>query len=139
MSSLSVDGGPFQPYTAPVTVDGLGDHSVRARAQNGAGLFTTTAAQSFSVVAGGTSRANIVVSNLDGVPFADRLVMSRIQTPVAAPGPVNVVHDVSTLRIANNGTEGLNVTSLGGDRPVRPGRRRSVAADARRARQHPST
>ena len=110
ITSISVDGAPFTAYTEPVKVTATGNHTVRARAQNGAGAFTTTALTSFRVVAAGAARGDIAVSNLDGVPFNDRLVMNRIQT-LDATVP-NVVHDVSTLRISNTGTDGLNVTGL---------------------------
>lgn len=68
----------------------------------------------------------IALENLDGAPFNDRLVMNRIQNP--EPGtnkfppppvgsgeccvPVNIVHDVSTLRIRNTGDLTLNITNL---------------------------
>ena len=54
---------------------------IRARAQDAAGNVTTTAVTNFSVAAAGASQAVITVENVDGVPFADRLVMNRIQTP----------------------------------------------------------
>ncbi len=123
LTSISIDGGPFVAYTAPVVVSDLGNHTVRARAQNGAGAFTTTATQSFTVVAGGASRGNVAVSNLDGVPFKDRLVMSRIQNLAQPPLPANVVHDVATLRISNTGTEGLNVGGAADHGSVRARRR----------------
>ena len=44
-------------YTAPVKVTATGNHTVRARAQDGAGNFTTTALTNFRVVAAGASRA----------------------------------------------------------------------------------
>ncbi|WP_036196277.1 malectin domain-containing carbohydrate-binding protein [Nocardioides aequoreus] len=110
ITSISIDNAPFTTYTAPVKVTEPGTHTVRARAQNGAGLFTTTAFTTFRVVTGGAARGDISVSNQDGVPFDDRLVMNRIQT-ISTTSP-NVVHDVSTLRISNTGPDGLNVTGL---------------------------
>ena len=112
-TSYSLDGAAFVPYTAPVVVDTVGSHTLRARAQDVAGNVTTTTATSFTVVADAPSLGRIAVSNGDGVPFDDRLVMSRIQTPeTGATVPANVVHDVSVLRIRNTGTGGLNVTGL---------------------------
>ncbi|GGL95159.1 hypothetical protein GCM10011594_13590 [Nakamurella endophytica] len=126
-TSYSLDNGAFAAYTAPVEVTALGTHTVRARALDVAGNVTTTTATSFSVVAATASKAEIVLENADEVPFADRLTMSRIQTPetgtrcrdttacdpVTGPFfPVNVVHDTATLRIRNTGTEPLNVTAL---------------------------
>ncbi len=52
--------------------------------------------------------AEISIENLDGVPFPDRLVMSRIQSGAGG----TVVHDVSTLRIHNTGSGALQVTGL---------------------------
>ncbi|PAP75964.1 malectin domain-containing carbohydrate-binding protein [Rubrivirga marina] len=49
--------------------------------------------------------------NLDGAPFPDRLVMSRIGT-LASPPPANGVHDVSKVRLHNDGTGPLTVSSL---------------------------
>ena len=43
ITSISVDGAPFTAYTEPVKITASGNHTVRARAQNGAGVFTTTA------------------------------------------------------------------------------------------------
>jgi fibronectin type 3 domain-containing protein/regulation of enolase protein 1 (concanavalin A-like superfamily) len=53
-------------------------------------------------------------ANQDGVPFADRLVFSRIrdhQVPNATTGYIdNTVHDISTLRVTNTGDQPLIVT-----------------------------
>jgi fibronectin type 3 domain-containing protein len=127
-SSYSVNGAAFTPYTAPVVLSTPGTYSVRARAQDVVGnVATTAAATTITIVAAGASKANVVIENGDGVPYADRLVMSRIQSPetgarcrdtaacdpVTGPFfPVNVTHDTSTLRIRNTGTEALNVTAL---------------------------
>jgi hypothetical protein len=108
--SISIDGAPFTTYAEPVKVSTTGTHTVRARAQNGAGTFTTTALSSFRVVTAGISRGDVSVTNLDGVPFQDRLVMNRIQTPSTTIP--NVVHDTASLRIRNTGVDGLNVTAL---------------------------
>jgi hypothetical protein len=56
------------------------------------------------------SKAEIELENLDGVPFPDRLVFNRIQTPNAQIP--NGVHDVAKLRIKNTGTDPLNVIGL---------------------------
>ncbi len=126
-SSYKLDGGAFTPYTEPVEVTALGAHTIQARALDVAGNLATSAVTNFSIVAAGASTAEITLENNDGVPFADRLVMNRIQSPqtgttcrdAAACDPVtgpffpaNIVHDVSTLLIRNTGTEPLNVTGL---------------------------
>jgi len=53
---------------------------------------------------------NIVAENLDGAPYADRMVFSRIQTPDPVKG--NSFHDRATLRIRNTGSGALDVTAL---------------------------
>ncbi|WP_218566277.1 malectin domain-containing carbohydrate-binding protein [Vallicoccus soli] len=126
-TSYSLDGGAFRTYTGPVEVTTTGAHTVRARAVDVAGNIATSATTTFSVVTAAPSTANVVLENVDGVPFADRLVMNRIQNPetgkrcrdtaacdpVTGPFfPVNGVHDVATLRIRNTGTDALNVTGL---------------------------
>ena len=54
------------------------------------------------------------IANQDGVPFADRLVFSRIrdhQVPNSTTGYIdNTVHDISTLRVTNTGDQPLVVT-----------------------------
>ncbi len=125
--SYKLDGGAFTVYTAPVDVTALGAHTIQVRALDVAGNIATSAVSNFSIIAAGASTAEIELENNDGVPFADRLTMNRIQTPqtgttckdAAACDPVtgpfypaNVVHDVSTLLIRNTGTEPLNVTGL---------------------------
>ena len=126
-TAYSLDGGAFVAYTGGVDVTAVGSHTVRARAQDVAGNVTTTATTTFSIVVAGASKAEIAIENGDGVPYTDRLTMSRIQTPetgkrckdtaacdpVTGPFfPVNVTHDVATLVIRNTGTEPLNVTGL---------------------------
>ncbi|MBJ7357901.1 malectin domain-containing carbohydrate-binding protein [Nocardioides sp.] len=125
-SSYSLDGAAFRPYSTPVEVTTLGAHTIRARAQDLAGNIATTTTTSFSVVAADASQAKAVVENGDGVPFPDRLTMSRIQSPQLgttcketgcdpATGPfipANSVHDTSSLVIRNTGSDGLNVTDL---------------------------
>jgi N-acetylneuraminic acid mutarotase len=51
---------------------------------------------------------NITITNLDGVPFNDRLVFHRINTLVTT----HLVHNRSTLRLANNGTQAVTIDSL---------------------------
>ncbi len=110
-TAYSLDGGAFQAYTSPFIVSTLGSHSIRARAIDGAGNATTTTLQNFSIVA---SNGDIAIQNLDGVPFADRLVFSRIQTPEDGTGtvPANSVHDVAVLRITNVGPDPVGIISL---------------------------
>ena len=52
----------------------------------------------------------IGLQNLDGAPFSDRLVLSRIGTP--DPDFPNFVHDRGSVRIWNTGTSALSVTQL---------------------------
>ncbi|GAA1844567.1 malectin domain-containing carbohydrate-binding protein [Microlunatus capsulatus] len=123
--TYSLDNGPFVPWTAAVKVTAGGQHTVRARASDVAGNVATPPTTTFTVVTAGSSTAQVVLENGDGVPFADRLVMNRIQNPergttckTAGCGPTgpfipaNVVHDTATLVVRNTGTEALNVTGL---------------------------
>ncbi len=57
---------------------------------------------------GGGLPGSIGIENLDGVPYADRLVFSRIN------GGINVhkFHDVSVLRVHNRGAGPLTLTGL---------------------------
>ena len=71
--------------------------------------MTTTTAQSFSVVAG-SSNAHLVVENPAVVPYSDRFVFSRIGSLTAPPS--NGVHDTTTVRLRNTGTDPLNITGL---------------------------
>jgi fibronectin type 3 domain-containing protein/glucose/arabinose dehydrogenase len=52
----------------------------------------------------------INVTNLDGAPFPDRMVFSRIGS-LASP-PSNGVHDRATVRISNTGSGSLSINSL---------------------------
>ncbi|MBT2774510.1 carbohydrate-binding protein, partial [Halomonas sp. ISL-60] len=61
--------------------------------------------EGISPVSGG----EITVTNLDGVPSDDRLVMSRIQNPANAN---QVFHDESTFTITNDGFANLEISSL---------------------------
>ena len=110
-TAYSLDGGAFQAYTAPFVVSSLGSHSIRARAIDGAGNATTTTLQNFSIA---LSNGDIAIENLDVVPFVDRLVFSRIQTPEDGTGgvPANSVHDVAVLRIRNVGPDPVGIISL---------------------------
>ena len=77
------------------------------------------------------SSGKIAVENMDGVPFSDRLVFNRIQTPDAA-NP-NGVHDQATLRIKNtSAVEPLTVTGLDLPGRIRAGEpARAAARDPR--------
>ena len=57
-----------------------------------------------------TTGGKISVSNLDGVPFADRLAFNRIGS-LTSP-PANGVHDRATVRVSNTGTGPLSVSRL---------------------------
>ena len=81
----------------------------------------------FSVVDGRREhRATSSVENVDGVPFADRLVMNRIQTARTPPSPTS---STTSRRCAsrNTGPTALNVTELARHRSVQPGRRAGAA------------
>ncbi len=125
--AYSLDGAAFTAFTTPVTVNTVGAHTLRVRAIDVAGNVATSGVLNFSIVAAGASKAEISLENADGVPFADRLAMNRIQNPetgtrcrdtaacdpVTGPFfPVNKVHDVATLTIRNTGTDPLNITGL---------------------------
>ncbi len=58
--------------------------------------------------------AVLTVTNRDGLPFADRMVFSRIQSPRTdkLPADPQLVHDTATVRIANTGTGPMTVTGL---------------------------
>ncbi len=71
----------------------------------------------------GAAGAEVGLENLDGVPFPDRLIFNRIQvqppdpktdpiTGVVTQPPNNVVHDKSTFRIRNTGTNDLVINSM---------------------------
>ena len=125
-TEYSLDGDPFQDYETPFTVTSLGNHTVVAKATDGAG----NAAEStltFQVVSGGTptaptpNAAEVTLNNLDGAPYDDRLVFSRIQKPEDGANPYpdgtccrlpNVVHDMATVRITNTGSAPLEITAL---------------------------
>jgi len=61
--------------------------------------------EGISPVSGG----EISITNLDGVPSDDRLVMSRIENPANAS---QVFHDESTFTITNDGFADLEISSL---------------------------
>ncbi|MGE3138879.1 MAG: Ig-like domain-containing protein [Thermoleophilia bacterium] len=51
---------------------------------------------------------DISIENVDGVPYADRLVMHRLQAFASGIA----VHDVGTLRVRNRGNQPLQITEL---------------------------
>ena len=57
-----------------------------------------------------SSGGQIQVTNLDGVPFADRMAFSRIGSLTSPPS--NGVHDRAVVRIANTGSTALTVSAL---------------------------
>ncbi|MDX6681898.1 MAG: large repetitive protein, partial [Solirubrobacteraceae bacterium] len=57
-----------------------------------------------------TSGGQVAVTNLDGAPYADRMVFNRIGS-LASP-PSNVVHDRATVRISNVGGGPLTINAL---------------------------
>ena len=54
------------------------------------------------------------LQNVDGVPFDDRLVMSRIRDTQVPDAPyiANTVHDTSSVRLTNSGDQPLIVTNV---------------------------
>jgi fibronectin type 3 domain-containing protein len=56
------------------------------------------------------SGAEIGLQNMDGGPYADRLVFNRIEN--LDPTVPNVVHDQATLRIKNTGDNNLSITNM---------------------------
>ena len=111
--AYQVNGGAFTPYTDPFEIDIAGDYSIVARAIDGSGNAVTTLPTNFKVIYAEPSLARIDVDNLDVAPFEDRLVFNRIQNPEDGTTiPANVVHDVSTARVTNTGTEPLTITGL---------------------------
>ena len=126
-TEYSLDGGPLQSYSAPFSVSTVGNHTVVARATDGANNIAEDTL-TFQVVGSGAptapppNAAEVTLENLDGAPYNDRLVFSRIQNPEDGtncdpPGsdnckPVNVVHDTVTLKITNTGGDPLEITAL---------------------------
>jgi hypothetical protein len=112
-----LDGGAFQPYTVPFAVTADGDHTVVARATDGAGNVTTSPPTTFTVEVPPPSAAEIAVENLDWpqpVPAGlrnDWMVFSRLNS--IPSGGLHKFHDTATLRIRNtNGTDPLVITGL---------------------------
>lgn len=117
-TSYVLDGGQRTAYTGPFAVGGRGSHTVVARATDTSGNTTDSAPRSFTVTAGS---GRLGVQGLDGAPFPDRLVMSRIQIPETGTNPkptggccipANSVHDTSTVRLSNTGSGPLTVSGL---------------------------
>lgn len=52
----------------------------------------------------------LYLAHLATVPYADRLVFNRIQTP--NPSIPNVVHDTNVLRLSNTGAQPLTISAL---------------------------
>lgn len=57
-----------------------------------------------------TQNPEIEIENLDGVPFSDRLVFSRIGSLTNPPS--NGVHNLATVRVKNIGNGSLQITGL---------------------------
>ena len=125
-TEYSLNGGPLQSYSAPFSVSTVGNHTVVARATDGANNIAEDTL-TFQVVSSGAptapppNAAGVTLENLDGAPYSDRLVFSRIQniedgtTPNpdgSCCKPPNVVHDTATLKITNTGSAPLNITAL---------------------------
>ncbi|CAM3912733.1 NPCBM/NEW2 domain-containing protein [Deinococcus frigens] len=110
-------GGPFTVLTTtPLTASSYTDtaapqgtvsyYQVVAVDKSG----NASAPSSASATRPGTVLGRATLANLDGGPFADRLVFNRIGSLVSPPG--NGVHDRATLRITNTGTGTLQITGL---------------------------
>ncbi|MEF2278522.1 NPCBM/NEW2 domain-containing protein [Deinococcus sp. YIM 134068] len=82
-------------YYQVVAVDTSGNRSLPATA---------------SAIRTGTGTATLEVENLDGGPWPDRLVFSRIGSLTAPPS--NGVHNLVTVRLKSTGTSMLRVSAL---------------------------
>lgn len=113
--TYSVNGGTFEEYSGPFQVIEAGDYTIVAKATDGAGNEGTSEETTFTLVVPPPNPAEIELENLDGVPFDDRLVFSRIGS-LSNP-PSNHVHDQATLRVHNVGTGPLVISEMTIDGP----------------------
>ncbi|WP_245556456.1 NPCBM/NEW2 domain-containing protein [Deinococcus aquatilis] len=110
-------GGPFSLLTPqPITTSGYSDpapEGVRSFYQvvsvDQVGNMSLPASANATRPNSGGSPV-LSVENLDGVPFFDRLVFSRIGSLTAPPS--NGVHERVTLRLKNTGSSVLRVSDL---------------------------
>jgi hypothetical protein len=102
-------GGPVEaadPFDTRTLSNG--QHTITAAIeQTTAG--TSVVSASFTV-ANPTGTRRLELENLDGVPFPDRLVFSRIGS-LTSPPP-NGVHDRATLRIKNVGSDSVRLDTV---------------------------
>lgn len=119
-TTYSVDGAAFQPYTVPIVLSLVGSYRFVAQATDTAGNVGTTD-RTVVVSAYAKGPGALTLENLDLVPFPNRLVMSRIETPESGTGlkpdgtccvPANFVHDTSTVRLRNTGSGTMTITGL---------------------------
>lgn len=96
---------PTVPFFADQTTARAGILGFTLNAANLPVIF-----DSFSIQSAPPSTAKAQIENLDGVPFADRLVFSRIGNLTSPPS--NGVHNVATLRVKNTGVEPLQISAL---------------------------
>ncbi|MFC0616987.1 malectin domain-containing carbohydrate-binding protein, partial [Deinococcus budaensis] len=118
VSGAATPDGPFQPLTsAPITASTFTESGLPAGvtrhyqvvAVDTSGNASAPASVSATTLAGsGTPRVG--VENLDGGPWQDRLVFSRIGS-LASP-PSNGVHNLVSLRVRNSGSAVLRVSGL---------------------------
>ncbi|MBI0446275.1 NPCBM/NEW2 domain-containing protein [Deinococcus sp. DB0503] len=110
--------GPFQLLTPqPIQQSAWTDTSVppgateyyQVVAVDSSGNASAPASVSATRLSGSTA-AKIEIENLDGTPWNDRLVFSRIGS-LASP-PSNGVHNLVTLRVKNTGAATLRISSL---------------------------
>ena len=110
-------GGPFTQLTgSPVPDSAYTDLTApegvpsyyQVVASDASGNLSLPASASATRAAGGSP--SIAVQNLDGGPWSDRLVFSRIGSLTSPPS--NAVHDRVSLQISNGGTGLLRVSAL---------------------------
>ncbi len=117
VSRASAEEGPYTLLTSsPITASTYTDTTAtlgvpqyyHVEAVDTSSNASPDASASATLPATGTPK--IEVENLDGGPWSDRLVLSRIGS-LASP-PSNGVHNKATLRVKNTGTAVLRLTSL---------------------------
>ncbi|MDV6375365.1 malectin domain-containing carbohydrate-binding protein [Deinococcus arenicola] len=79
-------------------------------AVDGSGNASAPAPVSATRLAASAVRGRVSLESLDGGPFADRMVFSRIGSLSSPPG--NGVHDRAVLRVKNSGSGDLQITGL---------------------------
>ncbi|MEE8603134.1 putative Ig domain-containing protein [Euzebya tangerina] len=106
---IVVDGTPrtvdLTNYDEPFEVTGTGEHTVEVTATDGAGNETVETA-TFTIVELGDGA--LTITNPEAAPFDDRLVMSRIESPVSDPA----TNETAQVILGNDGSETITVSAL---------------------------